>query len=145
MHGWGVSEASTPDEGIDTPVAAEEVRSWASVFALVALGMLVLETIAAVVVSNQYQTLACESVNEPAWLDWFFLLVLATPLLVPVSIGFIWGCVARRDRVYPPLDRGAVRVPHSAGRADRHESLLPQLAVLGRPPGQASSTPAAAA
>lgn len=81
-------------------MAAEEVRSWASVFGLVALGMLVLETIAAVVVSNQYTTLACESVNEPAWLDWFFLLVLATPLLVPVSIGFIWGCVARRDHAY---------------------------------------------
>ncbi len=34
------------------PVAAREVRSWASVFALVALGMLALETIAAVVVSR---------------------------------------------------------------------------------------------
>ena len=81
-------------------MTAKSVRSWASVFALVALGMLALETTAAVVVSNRYKTLACDSVDEPAWIDWFFLLVLATPLLVPISIGFIWGCAARRDRTY---------------------------------------------
>ena len=52
------------------------------------------------VVTSQFETLACESVNEPAWINAFFRLVLATPILVPISIGFIWGCAARRDRAY---------------------------------------------
>jgi hypothetical protein len=82
------------------PKTAKAVRSWPSVFALVALGMLALETTAAVVVANQYETLACEGVNEPPWIRWFVLLVVATPILVPVSIGFIWGCAVRRDRAW---------------------------------------------
>lgn len=78
------------------PKKKKAVRSWPSVW----LGVLAVETLVAVVVASSFETLACEGVNEPAWIGLFFLLVLATLLLVPFSIGFIWVCAKRHDRAY---------------------------------------------